>query len=307
MLLVVLAIVCASGCTDAPVQKDVAPMTPEDLVAYLSGAAEFAQDNGKLVALEEFGDKDGSFSDGDLYIYAYDFDGILLAHPYQEDKVGDNRSEWTDVRGLPFVHVASEIAAQGGGFIAYMYPAPEGGVIDEAASESYVVKLGYVTPMDDDWWIGSGLYLSDLVQGGDVGLPPPLSMMVNLVTQGVESAKEDGDEVALSEITAGEGICMDSEGHYLYAYDFNGTLIAHPYLTDMIGENLIDHTGPFGEKDIVMLRDAAAQGGGYVVFGWENPLKDNRKELKIGYVLPVDDRWWLGSGVYLSEIVGESE
>ena len=58
-------------------------------------------------------------------------------------------------------------------------------------------------------------------------------------------------------------------------------------------------------KNIRALRDTAQSGGGFIVFVWPNPEQENREELKIGYVRPVDDTWWVGSGVYLSEITGE--
>jgi len=38
---------------------------------------------------------------------------------------------------------------------------------------------------------------------------------------------------------------------------------------------------------------------------WPNPDEGNCMELKIGYVLPVNGEWWLGSGVYLSGVTGE--
>jgi two-component system NarL family sensor kinase len=41
-----------------------------------------------------------------------------------------------------------------------------------------------------------------------------------------------------------------------------------------------------------------------VIFLWPNPGNDNLIEMKIGYVLPVDETWWVGSGVYLNEITG---
>jgi hypothetical protein len=43
---------------------------------------------------------------------------------------------------------------------------------------------------------------------------------------------------------------------------------------------------------------------GHIVFIWPNPDREDRQELKIEYVLPVDETWWVGSGVYLSEITG---
>jgi two-component system NarL family sensor kinase len=57
-------------------------------------------------------------------------------------------------------------------------------------------------------------------------------------------------------------------------------------------------------KNIRALVNTAEAGGGYIVFIWPNPDKGNQQELKIGYVLPVNDTWWVGSGVYLSEITG---
>ena len=161
--------------------------------------------------------------------------------------------------------------------------------------------------MDSEWWIGSGLYLSDLVDSGTGTSPAVTGEMLSLVESGVAYALENGNEAAFGAISDVNGTFVDESGHYLYAYDYNGTLLAHPYLTSKIGENLIDHEGAFGEKDIQMLAGAAREGGGYVVFSWPNPDNGDKPEIKIGYVLPVDDKWWLGSGVYLSEITGDDE
>ncbi len=90
----------------------------------------------------------------------------------------------------------------------------------------------------------------------------------------------------------------------IYAYDYNRTLLAHPYLQAAVGSSLIERRDLYGMENIRALRDTARNGGGFVVFVWPNPDKGNREELKIGYVLPVDDTWWIGSGAYLSEITG---
>ncbi len=58
-------------------------------------------------------------------------------------------------------------------------------------------------------------------------------------------------------------------------------------------------------ENIRVLVEAARSGGGYVVFVWPNLENENRGEVKIGYVLPVDEVWWVGSGFYPSEITGE--
>ncbi len=129
--------------------------------------------------------------------------------------------------------------------------------------------------------------------------------MIGLVQKSAEYGQKHGKEEAFAEISNRTGMFVDSEQHYIYAYDYNGTLLAHPFLKEKIGTNLINRTDPFGMRNIQGLTDTAKSGGGYIVFIWPNPDAGNQLEAKIGYVLPVDDTWWVGSGVYLSEITGE--
>jgi len=294
-----------SGCsTPSPVESRPETVNPGDLADFVQAGAAYAEVAGEEAALEEFSDKSGLFSRGDLYIYAYDFNGTLLAHPYEADKMGTDRMNWTDIRGLPVIRIASYAASEGGGYSAYLYPEPTSGVIDEKARDSYVPKIGYSYPVNERWWIGSGIYFSDLPADGTGTYPVPVTEMIALVEEGVEFGRSSGSEVAFAEISNRSGKFIDSVGHYLYAYRYDGTLLAHPYLPDSIGKNLIDKRGPFGMDIIRALSETADAGGGFVVFVWPNPDKENRLEQKIGYVLPVDEEWWVGSGVYLSEITG---
>lgn len=279
-------------------------MTTNDLAVLVENASEYAAAVGEQMALSEFSKKDGQFSRGNAYIYAYDYNGKLLAHPYQAELVGTNRLNWTDVRGLPLIRIGAYTASTGGGFITYLYPAPEGGVIDEKALDTYEPKIGYVSPVGENWWIGSGIYFSDMVSEGS-GRPEAVSQMIKLVEDCVAYGREKGSASAFEEISNRSGIFVDEDGHYIYAYNYNGTLLAHPYLPEKIGSNLIEKRDSFGMETIRVLSETARSGGGYVVFIWPNPDNENKEELKVGYVLPVDDNWWVGSGVYLSEITGE--
>ncbi|MDD1675151.1 MAG: transporter substrate-binding domain-containing protein, partial [Methanomicrobiales archaeon] len=74
-------------------------MTPDDLVAFVENASAYANAVGDREALAEFQKKDGQFCVGTVYIYAYDYNYTLLAHPYEPDLVGTNRRNWTDIRG----------------------------------------------------------------------------------------------------------------------------------------------------------------------------------------------------------------
>jgi signal transduction histidine kinase len=302
----VCLLVLAAGCS-SPGDREVVEenITGGDLADLVRDAAAYAETAGRDAALAEFGNETGRFSQGALYVYAYDYNGTLLAHPYRREAVGTNRENWTDVRGLPVIRIGARMAADGGGFITYLYPAPENRAIDELAEDSYVPKLGYVAPVGDAWWIGSGIYLSDAAGPGREPYPEPVSAMVDLVERGAAYGREHGAKVGFAEISNRSGMFIDPAGHYLYAYDYNGTLLAHPHLQAAVGASLIERQDPFGMKNVRVLRDTAQSGGGFIVFVWPNPEQENREELKIGYVRPVDDTWWVGSGVYLSEITGE--
>ena len=278
-------------------------VTAEDLAVFVKTASGLPATAGREAALAEFSRKDGRFSRGNLYVYAYDYRGNLLAHPYEPHLVGTNRLNWTDIRGLPVIRIGASTAAAGGGFIAYLYPAPQGGTIDEKAPDSYQPKIGYVSPAGEGLWIGSGMYFTDMVPGGSVR-PAVVTEMVGLVERSAAYGREQGRTAAFAEISNRTGMFVDVEGHYIYAYDYNGTLLAHPHLPEKVGSNLITKRDPYGMETIRALAETARSGGGYVVFIWPNPAQGNRDELKIGYVLPVDDTWWVGSGVYLSEITG---
>jgi len=276
-------------------------MSADDLAAFVQNASAYVATVGEHTALAEFSKKDENFSRGGVYVYAYDYNGTLLAHPYEPDLVGTNRLNWTDIRGLPVFRVGAFTASRGGGFIAYLYP--KGGAIDEKALNTYEPKIAYAIPATETWWIGSEMYLADMLPEGS-SRPQTVTEMIRLVERCAVYGREKGSAITFAEISNRSGMFVDAQGHYIYAYDYNGTLLAHPYLPEKIGSNLINKRDPFGMENIRALANTAHSGGGYVVFIWPNPGKGNREELKIGYVLPVDDAWWVGSGVYLSEITG---
>ena len=50
---------------------------------------------------------------------------------------------------------------------------------------------------------------------------------------------------------------------------------------------------------ITNLREAAYNGTGFATYTYINPVHNNTVEKKLGYVMKVDESWWLGSGIYL--------
>ena len=85
---------------------------------------------------------------------------------------------------------------------------------------------------------------------------------------------------------------------YIYAYDINGTTIAHPVNPEKIGVNRLNEKDAKGNMFIQDLRQAAINGTGFVTYYYINPTHNNTVEKKLGYAMSVDPTWWLGSGIY---------
>ncbi|PKG31057.1 cache domain-containing protein, partial [Methanoregula sp.] len=126
----------------------------DGIESFVRNAAESARKTGKEAALQAFNDRNGSFVNGPLYVYAFDYNGTCLALPYQPRLVGKDLSGLTDQYGVNFTRIEIELARQGGGWIYYHYPNP-------ARNSTVEPKISYVTPVDDTWWIGAGVYPSD--------------------------------------------------------------------------------------------------------------------------------------------------
>ena len=125
----------------------------EALVRFVMDAAKYAEDVGRDEALRTFNDLSGPFVRGDLYIHALDMNGVALALPHQPELLGTSMIDLQDSYGVNVTKVEIGLVQIGGGFIYYDYPDPSHGMEDRR-------KMAYVTKVDDDWWIGAGIYLT---------------------------------------------------------------------------------------------------------------------------------------------------
>jgi signal transduction histidine kinase len=121
------------------------------LVSFVDSAVVYVKTNGREKALAEFNNPNGSFVKGELYIYAYAFNGTTLALPFNQEKIGINRMNETDPQGEFFIRNLSDAARNGSGYSRYYYTNP-------AQNNTVEAKLGYVEKVDDDWFLGSGVY-----------------------------------------------------------------------------------------------------------------------------------------------------
>ena len=112
---------------------------------------EYVRASGKDAALRTFTAPGGAFHQGQLYIYAYDFKGTVIAHGGDKTLVGKNLIDMKDPNGVPVIRELVRLAKTGSGWLHFTWGNPANGNKQEP-------KLGYVEKVDDTWFLGSGTY-----------------------------------------------------------------------------------------------------------------------------------------------------
>ena len=119
----------------------------ETLVA---AAVKYVQKNGQAKAMQAFNKTDGLFNKGDLYIFAYDYDGVSLANGGNPKLAGKNLLDYKDTHGKLVIQSLIAKAKKGGGWVKYYWPNPK--------TKKIMCKTAYVQPMNHDYFIASGYY-----------------------------------------------------------------------------------------------------------------------------------------------------
>jgi signal transduction histidine kinase len=310
LFLLIVLLLLAAGCTQtpqlaapvgqgpsvtpSPVLPSTAllPETREDLVAFVQRAVTYAKTEGRALALTEFDIKNGSFFEGQLYIYAYDFNGTTIAHPVNPEKIGVNRLNEKDAAGNPFIRELQDVARNGSGFVEYYY-------INPTHNNAIEKKLGYVMKVDDTWWLGSGIYagtagFSMPQSPGEPATPDEVKAFVDNAT---DFAHQQGKTVALSTFNNQSGPFVKGNV-YINALDNQGIILALPYQHDQIGKNFSNLSDAAGQKYTQTEINLVRNGGGFLSYLYANPAHNLTVEPKISYVRSVDDTYWIGAGIY---------
>lgn len=270
-----------SGTTDARYAN---------LSVFVQRAATYAKDHGMEAALSEFNNPNGTFIDGELYIFAYRMDGTVLALPYQQGLLGTKRTGVTDSNGVEFIDGLIEIAENGGGSLYYIYQNPKDNYREE-------FKLAYVEPVDSNWFVGSGIYLPELpARFNDT----ERDTLVRRVKEARDYAQVQGAEKAVWDFNDRKGVFAEGS-RYIFAYGYNGTTLALPFQPELIGKNRLDFADTYGVKIIREEISAAQRGGGFAYVQYFNP-DNGGVGLKLCYVAPVDNTWFVGSGIYTEQL-----
>jgi len=90
--------------------------TQAEATAMVKKGVAFIKANGKDKGYAEISNKQGQFTDRDLYLVVYGLDGVVRAHGANEKMIGKNLLELKDVDGKAFVKERVELAASKGTF-----------------------------------------------------------------------------------------------------------------------------------------------------------------------------------------------
>jgi cytochrome c len=124
----------------------------EQIKGFVDEAFAFALKNGKDEAIKAFMDKNGKFRRGELYIFAYDFKGTVLALPTDPNLVGIDFLNLQDRDGkLTIQEMIKVLKKDGEGWVNHKWVHPK--------TRKSMKKSSFVKKIDDTWFIGSGSYM----------------------------------------------------------------------------------------------------------------------------------------------------
>lgn len=276
-------------------------LTENDLRAFVNNATQYVKENGEERAFAAFGDPNGPFVQGEMTLFAYDYNGTNLAsNPFSRD-LRDTRLNlinYHDPDGVETIREMRDLARQGGGISYTVAKVSSGG------KEYYVPKIDYVEPVNDTVWLFSGIINPDyagIAKGNMTGIMirnHTRLELYDLVNRTVAYAKVNGKEKTLAVINDPDGPFAEGDLS-VWAETSDGIVIADPYWKEGIGVNTMNYTDPYGAKTTQVALYSLANGNGVVhemfpFMAQNGTLADP----KLVYMQSVDDTWWIGSGIY---------
>ena len=113
----------------------------DDAKSLVKQAAAFVKYQGKGKALAEISKPRGAFDKGELYVFAYDLQGVMVAHPKNPALIGKNLIDVPDNDGKLFRRdIVEKAKLKGSGWVDYMYLNPETNEVEHKTT--YLLKVG---------------------------------------------------------------------------------------------------------------------------------------------------------------------
>jgi signal transduction histidine kinase len=197
-----------------------------------------------------------------------------------------------------------DLVRSGGGFL---YTVAK---VTVNTTDVLVPKVNYAEPIDDTWWLFSGVIdpaYTQVAAGNLTGIPQRQHSrpeLYDLVSRAVDDARTNGSAQALAAINDPKGPFVRGD-LFVWAEGSNGTVLADPFWKEGIGQNYLDFADQNGMQTTRVGIDAMQNGTGFshALF---NDTASNGTALvpKLIYMKAVDDAWWIGGGVYGVDVTG---
>lgn len=248
---------------------------PDSVVSLVKGAVSYFKDivyNKNLDPVDAFSTfsfPGGQFVYGDLYLYAIDMDGVMVANGERPGLVGVNIFDQGIAAGKLLDRAMINQLRESNSGLWFR------------SQHRGTLKLSFAKKVRDrqgkEYIIASGYY--------------PYAdrrAAVELVRRGFDSMKRQGKSVTVREINDTRTDSFRFGDLYLYIYDMNGVCVAHGARPDFVGlnqSNAQDEDGRYYIREII---EKARLGGGWINFRMNNAVQ-------VAYVEQVD----IGSGRYV--------
>jgi len=255
------------------------------LQAFVDSGIAYIKKYGTKKAYQEFSKTNGKFRQGQMYIFVYNYNGINLAHGDDpKNFVGKNKLDYRDQYGTPVVILLTKIAKRGGGFLHYYWR--------NSQTNQLEYKTAYVKPIDNNTFIGSGIYENIATpQTQDIRIEE----LKSFVHEAIAYYKQYGEKAAFKEFDNTSG--KFKRGNLIvFVGNFQGICVASSD-PSLIGRNDLDTTDAFGTPFVKMFIEAANNGGGVITYYWTN-YQTKKNEIKIVYVEKLSDEYLIGAGNY---------
>ena len=142
-ILLLAAMVCLWSVGARADDRDVA-------VGLVKKAIAFYKTNGAEKLIEEACNPKGEFVNSMSYVFVFDKDGVMLAHPFNPSLIGQPQAGAADVDGKFMSKEMVEIAkTKGSGWVDYRFKNPKTNEI--SPKSTYVERV-------DDLIVGAGIY-----------------------------------------------------------------------------------------------------------------------------------------------------
>jgi len=139
--LLIAVVIVVLGLSWAYAQQQQAVDEKALAKAMVEKAAAFLNENGKEKTIAEINKPDGQFVQGELYVFAYDLNAVMLAHPKNPKLIGQSLMDKPDSKGKLFrKEIIDKAKSAGSGWVDYFYLNPQTG--KEEAKTTYLKKAG---------------------------------------------------------------------------------------------------------------------------------------------------------------------